>query len=68
MATLTLTTKERIERLPHQLHAEFPEVPLALLEHDIEERARELLRSAHFDDFVPLLVRKTVRDRLHDSA
>ena len=62
---LTLSTERRIEQVVEGLHAEFPQAPLEMIEHDIEGRVRELRwGGAHFDDFVPLLARRAVRERL----
>jgi hypothetical protein len=64
MAQLTADTAKRLERLPHDLHAEFPEVPMQTIEHDVQEGVRELISNARFTDYVPLLVHKTIRERL----
>jgi hypothetical protein len=62
--TLTQSTERRIEQVLKGLHAEFPRVPLEMIEHDLEDRVRELAERARFDDFVPLLARRAVRERL----
>ena len=66
---LTVTAARKIEQLPRYLHLEFPDAPVAAIEHDVEERVHELIVSAHFDDYVPLLVHRAVREHLrgHDS-
>jgi hypothetical protein len=61
---LTTSAAKQIEHLPETLHHEFPDAPVALIEHDVDERVRALIAEAHFDDFVPLLVHKSVRERL----
>ncbi len=61
---LTTAAAIRIERLPHDLKAEFPAVPLAAIEHDVEEVVRRLIAGARFDDFVPVLAHRTIRERL----
>jgi hypothetical protein len=61
---LTTNAAKQIEHLPEYLHQEFPNAPVAMIEHDIEERVRDLIAEAHFDDYVPLLVLKSVRERL----
>ena len=61
---LTQSTERRIEQVVKGLHAEFPQAQLEMIEHDIEGRVRELRWGAHFDDFVPLLARRAVRERL----
>jgi hypothetical protein len=64
METMTEDTAKRLERVPRDLQAEFPDVPLAEIEDDVEEGVRRLIETARFDDFVPLLVHKAVRERL----
>jgi hypothetical protein len=61
---LTTNAAKQIEHLPEYLHEEFPDAPVAVIEHDVEERVSDLMASAHFDDFVPLLVHKSVREQL----
>lgn len=61
---LTRETAKRIEQIPRTLRAEFPTVPLEAIEHDVEEQLGHLVANAHFDDFVPLLVHRAVRERL----
>ncbi|HWB21781.1 MAG TPA: DUF3562 domain-containing protein [Gaiellaceae bacterium] len=67
---LTVTAARKIEQLPRYLKHEFPDAPFEAIQHDIEERVHELIVSAHFDDYVPLLVHRTVREHLraHDSC
>lgn len=61
---LTVATARRIEEMPGILKAEFPQVPLDAIEHDVAVRVRRLIEHAHFDDYVPLLVHHAVRERL----
>lgn len=61
---LTKTGAARIEQVPRMLKAEFPTVPLEVIEHDVEDRVRRLVAGASFDDFVPLLAQRAVRERL----
>ena len=61
---LTTSVAKRIQLIPLHLHDEFPDIPMIAIEHDVEERVRRLVASAHFDDFVPLLVHKAIRERL----
>ena len=61
---LTMTSARRVHELPLDLSAEFPTVPLQVIEHDVEERVRQLITGARFDDYVPLLARRTVREHL----
>jgi hypothetical protein len=65
---LTMNAAKQIEHLPEYLHDEFPDAPVAVIEHDVEERVRDLIAEAHFDDYVPLLVHKSVRERLRTTA
>jgi Protein of unknown function (DUF3562) len=67
---LTATAAKQIEQLPRYLHHEFPEAAVEAIEHDVEERVHELIAQAHFDDYVPLLVHRAVRERLrgHDDS
>jgi len=58
----------RLKRVPCDLKAEFPDVPLDAIEHDVESETRSLAGAARFNDFVPVLVHKAVRDRLRDAA
>ena len=64
---LTITAAKKIEQLPRYLHAEFPTAPIEAIEHDVEERLHDLIAGAHFDDFVPLLVHRSVRQRLRNT-
>jgi hypothetical protein len=38
------------------------------IEHDIDDGVHRLIDSAHFDDYVPLLVHKAVRQHLREFA
>jgi hypothetical protein len=64
---LTTASAHRIHELPRSLKAEFPTVPLDRIEHDVEERLHQLIADAHFDDYVPLLVHRSVRERLRET-
>jgi Protein of unknown function (DUF3562) len=61
---LTASAAKRIEEMPRHLHREFPNVPLAAIERDVEQGVRRLIAGARFDDYVPLLVHKAVRERI----
>ena len=67
MQQLTLKAAKRLEQVPRALAAEFPTVPLEALEHELAERVHQLVGSAHFDDFIPLLAHRAVRARLRDA-
>ena len=64
MGTLTTDVARRLERLPEDLQAEFPDVGLEPIQGDVDTHARELLTSARFDDFVPVLVHRAVREAI----
>lgn len=64
MATLTADVARHVRRIPGDLKAEFPNIPLEAIEHDVTESARELIANARFGDFVPVLVYRAVRERL----
>jgi len=64
MTTLTEDLTRRLRRIPAELKAEFPDVELDAIERDVDESVRELSQRARFNDFVPLLVHKAVRERL----
>jgi hypothetical protein len=67
MSPTTVDVIKRIERLPIDLESEFPGVPLKEIEQDVDREVHQLLTSAHFHDFVPVLVHKNVRRRLRSS-
>jgi hypothetical protein len=64
MATLTADLEKRLKRLPEDLHEEFPEIPVDTIERTVDAGARELVARARFNDFVPVLVHKVVREQL----
>jgi hypothetical protein len=68
MASLTPDVARRLERLPEDLRAEFPSVQLETIRGDVDTHARELLESARFDDFVPVLVHRAVREALRSRG
>ncbi|HSS80053.1 MAG TPA: DUF3562 domain-containing protein [Gaiellaceae bacterium] len=68
MVALTDDLLRRLDRLPADLQAEFPHVPLDTIEHDVKQGVRELVERARFHDFVPVLVHRTVRERLRATA
>jgi hypothetical protein len=57
-------TRTRPSRVAEQLRREFSELPAARVEHEFELVSGELLEEARFDIFVPLLVDRSVRERL----
>jgi hypothetical protein len=64
LAASTTDIAKRLERLPWDLHEEFPDVPFEAIEQDVRAGAEELVASARFNDFVPVLVHRAVRDQL----
>jgi hypothetical protein len=61
---MTPDVARRLERIPEDLRAEFPGIQLETIRGDVDTQARELLESARFDDFVPVLVHRAVRESL----
>jgi len=68
MATMTADLARRLERISSDLKAEFPDVPIEAIQHDLDAGARELTKRARFNDFVPVLVHRAVRERLGSAA
>lgn len=68
MATLSPDMKRRFERLAQDLEREFPDVPADAIEADLQNRIWSLSGKARFNDFVPLLAHKAVRERLRTAA
>ncbi len=68
MAALRDDVMRRLEQLPADLKAEFPQVPLDLIERDVKVGADELVAQARFHDFVPVLVHRSVREHLRATA
>jgi hypothetical protein len=67
MAQVTADVTKRLSQLPHDLQAEFPNVPFAAIVHDVDVGTHELLASARFDNYIPLLAHRAVRERLRTS-
>ncbi len=65
---LTHNAEKHLEQVPHQLQSEFPQLPASAIELDVREHVRDLIADAHFDDYVPLLVHKAVREHLRGQA
>jgi Protein of unknown function (DUF3562) len=68
MAALTDDLRRRLARLPAELQAEFPNVPLEAIERDVNVGVHALVEQARFNDFVPVLVHRTVRERLRATT
>ncbi len=61
---LTPATKAKLEQSKRMLEAEFNTVPHDQIEREIEAIATALVEEAHFDDYIPILAQRSVRDRL----
>jgi hypothetical protein len=57
-------TKAKLEHGKTTLAEEFTTVPRTVISTSVDATAGHLLRSARFDDYIPLLARRYVRDRL----
>jgi hypothetical protein len=68
MEQLTATTARHIDQLRHELRSQFPQAPSETIERDVDEVVRSLMTQARFDDYVPVLVQKAVRERLRTAA
>jgi Protein of unknown function (DUF3562) len=65
---VTASTRLKVERVAAQLRDEFGHLPSHRVEQAIESVVDELLASARFDDFVPLLVHRRVSERLRSAG
>jgi hypothetical protein len=63
---LRATTKSKIERETRTLALEFKAVPHALIAAEVEATATRLLEHARFDDYIPVLVYRYVREALRN--
>ena len=66
-----ITSPETAQHLSHvvwKFDQDFPMVGHAYVAEIVDGLAAELLREAHFDQFVPLLVERAARDRLAAGA
>ena len=66
-----ITSPETAEHLSHviwKFDQDFPTLGHAYVAEVVDGLAAELLRAAHFDQFVPLLVERAARDRLAEEA
>ena len=68
MATLNDDLSRRLKRVPCDLKDEFPEVPLDEIESDVGTATRRLSETAHFTDFLPVLVHRAARDPLSHAV
>ncbi len=65
---LSAATRNRLARLKSDLRREFAAVPKEHIDELVDESVAELLKRAQFDDFVPLLTSRRVRERLLAEA
>jgi hypothetical protein len=65
---LRTATKARLEFSARILAKEFEAVPHGLIASEIKATAARLLEHARFDDYVPVLTHRYVRDRLRNRA
>jgi len=63
----TDSTVSKLRRLRQQLEDEFGHLPSEFVEGEFHDVAADLLEHAHFDDFVPLLTDRRVRERLAEQ-
>ena len=65
--SLRAATKSKVEHAARALAAEFEAVPGAVIAAEVEATAIRLLEHAHFDDYVPTLAHRYVRERLRQG-
>jgi hypothetical protein len=65
---LTTTTRTKLEHSAKMLAAEFDGVPQAVIAHQVAATAALLLENASFDDYIPILTHRFVRQRLRNGA
>jgi hypothetical protein len=68
MTVATLSTRTKIEQLRVDLCHEFPAICGERVHEMMEDSVAHLLEHARFDDFVPLLAYRDVRDRIRDES
>ena len=65
---LEAATKTKLEHGKARLAAEFTSVPPTAISASVDATAGQLLESASFDDYIPLLAQKDVRNRYSDCV
>jgi len=60
------STRSKIEHATKTLALEFEDTPRAAIAAAVEAVARRLLEHARFDDYVPVLAHRYVREALRD--
>jgi hypothetical protein len=58
----------KLVHMKQLLDEEFDATPAAKIAHEVEVETKRLLPEAHFDDYIPILVYRSVRDHLLDEA
>jgi hypothetical protein len=61
---LRAVTKQKLEFSTRMLAREFEAVPRGVIASEVEATAARLLENALFDEYVPILAHRYVRDRL----
>jgi hypothetical protein len=64
---LRAATRSKIEHETKTLALEFKDVPRALIAAEVEATATRLLEHARFDDYIPVLVYRYVREALRNG-
>ena len=64
----TESTLRKLRRLQRQLYDEFAHLPSEMVDDEFRDVAGGLLARANFDDFVPLLTDRRVRERLAEPV
>ena len=65
---LSAATKAKLEFSAKILAREFEAVPHGVIATEIEATAARLLESARFDEYVPVLTHRYVRERLQEPV
>jgi hypothetical protein len=68
MTTAAFSTLNKIDQLCLDLCHEFPAVRGERVHELMETTSHDLLARARFEDFVPLLAYRRVRELIHDEA
>ena len=62
--SLRAATRSKVEHAARALAVEFESVPGAVIAAEVEATAMRLLEHARFDDYIPILAHRYVRERL----
>ena len=60
-------TKTKLDHGKERLAAEFDTVPRSVIFRAVDATAARLLRAARFDDYIPMLAQRYVRNHLMDG-